>query len=132
MSSGKTISKKQPQKTVQSPIRAYWRAEKRKNSGLIEKLYNKIKNLTGWGVGSKKIEQAVIQAEQGQADTKDVVDKIKHYSKSEETSAQLLGDALSIGASAFTFFGLNKSFKYTNSYMKINKPAMDKYYSGKM
>ena len=33
--------------------------EKRKNSGLIERLYNKVKNITGLGVGTKKVEAVI-------------------------------------------------------------------------
>ena len=76
ISQQQTAPQRRTRTAVQSPIRKYWRTEKRKNSGLVEKLYNKIKNLTGLGVGSKKVEQAVIQAEQGQIDNQQVVDKM--------------------------------------------------------
>ena len=32
----------------------FWKREKRKNTGLIERFYNVLKNATGIGIGSKK------------------------------------------------------------------------------
>ncbi len=103
----------------------FWRREKRKNNGLIERLYNKIKNLTGLGVGSKKVEAAILQAKNKQVSADELRKTVHDYHSSQENSAQLLGDAASIGASAFTFFGLNKLFKYVNAGTKVNQPIMD-------
>ena len=43
----------------------YWRVQKRKNSGLIERLYNAIKNLTGLGTGSQRVEKELAQVKAG-------------------------------------------------------------------
>lgn len=112
-----------PQKSI--TYDEYWRREKRKNNGLIEKLYNKIKNLTGLGVGSKKVEAAVTKAQNKQISAEELRKTVNDYHNSQENSAQLLGDATSIGAAGVTYFGLNKFFKYINSGTKINKPIVD-------
>ena len=51
--------------------------------------------------------------------------KIKEYNASQENSAQLLGDAVSISASGATFFGLNKLFNQAKGCIDVNKPLTD-------
>ena len=49
-----SLEKPQIQRTTPAnnkiTVDEFWRREKRKNTGLIEKLYDKIKNVTGLGV----------------------------------------------------------------------------------
>ena len=123
----------EPKKVNQVPSSAnrvtvdeFWRREKRKNTGLVERLYNKIKNATGIGTGSKKVEVALKDLKAGNITQEEFAKKIKNYNSSQETSAQLFGDSISIGASALTYFGLNKAFKYTNAACDINKSLVDK------
>ena len=103
----------------------FLRREKRKNNGLIEKLYNKIKNLTGLGFGSKKVEKVIADSKTGKASQKDVIDIMHKYQTSQENSAQLLGDAVSVSAAGLTFYTLNKSSKYINAALGVNKPFVD-------
>lgn len=110
---------------VQSRVRQitlpeYYRREKRKNSGLIEKLYNSIKNITGLGMGSRKVEGSIAKANSGEISTEQAKKDIKKYSASQENSAQLFGDSVSVLASLFTFFGMNKAFKYLNAGVRGN------------
>lgn len=99
----------------------YFRREKRKNNGLIEKFYNKIKNLTGLGVGSKKVEKVVADAKTGKASPKEVLDITHKYHTSQENSAQLFGDAASVTAGGITYFVLRRKIKMLNSAAVLNK-----------
>ena len=94
--------------------------EKRKNSGLIERFYNKIKNLTGFGIGTKKVEKAISDVQNGKATQENAEKLIHDYSSSQETAAQILGDGASIAAGAGVFFGLGKKIKMISSIAKIN------------
>ena len=114
-------------KTVQKAApEEYWRAQKRKNSGLIERLYNAIKNLTGLGTGSKRVEKELAQVKAGKLSEDEFTKTVDKYSSSQEMSAQLLGDGASIAAAGGTFFGLNKIFKYASGGMQINQTIVDK------
>ena len=103
----------------------FWRREKRKDNGLIERLYNAIKNATGLGVGSKKVEKALEQTKSGEMTQAEFKNIIHNYNSSQENSAQLLGDTASIAASGLTFFGLNKYFKYANAWTESNKKLVE-------
>ena len=105
----------------------FWQREKRKDNGLIERLYNSIKNATGIGVGSKKVEQALKQVREGKISKKEFKKTVHDYNSSQENSAQLLGDGVSILASAFIFLELNKAFKYSNAWTETNKSIIDKF-----
>ena len=119
------IKQTQTQPRPQITLKEYYRRETRKNNGLIEKFHNWLKNTTGIGVGSKKVLAEIQKAENGTATTQDVQEKIKEYNASQENSAQLLGDAVSISASGATFFGLNKLFNQAKGCIDVNKPLTD-------
>ena len=103
----------------------FYRREKRKNNGLIEKLYNSIKNLTGLGTGTNKVEQVIKDYKDKKVSSKDVNSVMHKYQTSQENSAQLLGDAVSVSAAGLTFYTLNKSSKYINAALGVNKPFVD-------
>ena len=105
----------------------FWRREKRKDSGLIEKFYNAIKNVTGLGTGTKKVEKSLEKVKEGTISQADFKKTVHNYNSSQENAAQLFGDGLSMIASGFTFFGLSKAFKYSNAWTETNKPAIDKF-----
>ena len=123
----------QPQESVQtSPVKQerakqgithdeFWRREKRKNTGLIERLYNVIKNTTGLGVGSKKVEQKLEQVKAGQISQAEFKDIVQSYNSSQENSAQLLGDGLTIASNIPMFFWLQKQGKMLASRVKLNQ-----------
>lgn len=75
-----------------------------KKNGLIERLYNGIKNLTGLGVGSKKAQQAVEKAESGEITEEEARKTIDKYRNSQHNSAQIVGDGVSILAALAVFF----------------------------
>ena len=119
------VKQNQTQPRPQITIKEHYRREARKNNGLIEKFHNWLKNTTGIGVGSKKVLAEIQKAENGTATTQEVQAKIKEYNASQENSAQLLGDAVSISASGVTFFGLNKLFNQAKGCIDVNKPLTD-------
>ena len=99
----------------------YWRREKRKNTGLVERLYNKIKNLTGLGIGTKKVEKELNKLKKGEISQKDFAQKVQDYSSSQEASARLIGDAVTIGSTIPAFFFLHKHGKMLNAKLNLNK-----------
>lgn len=98
----------------------FWKGEKRKNTGLIERLYNKIKNATGLGIGSKKVEAALARVNKGEISEEDFAKTVTKYNASQETSAQLLGDLFSIGAAGLTYFGLRNVAKLHHAGKELN------------
>ena len=99
----------------------FWRREKRKNTGLIERLYNKIKNATGLGTGSKKVERALNDLKAGNITQEEFSQKVKDYNSSQETSAQAFGDLMSVGAAGLTYFGLRNLTKLNHAGKELNK-----------
>ena len=119
------VKQNQTQPRPQITIKEHYRREARKNNGLIEKFHNWLKNITGIGVGSKKVLAEIQKAENGTATAQDVQEKIKEYNASQENSAQLFGDAVSVATSGATFFGLNKLFNQAKGCIDVNKPLTD-------
>lgn len=119
------VKQNQTQPRPQITIKEYYRRETRKNNGLVERFHNWLKNITGVGVGSKKVLAELEKAEKGESTVQDLQAKIQEYNASQENSAQLFGDAVSISASGATFFGLNKLFKQTKGCIDVNKPLTD-------
>ena len=99
----------------------FWRREKRKNSGWIERLYNSIKNVTGLGVGSKKVEKALQQVKNQEISVQEFKNIVKGYNSSQESSAQLLGDAFAVAFSIPVFFMLHKQGNLLASRIKLNE-----------
>ena len=98
----------------------YWRKVQRKNTGITERVYNGVKNVTGLGTGTKKVERAVEQAKQGQISQEQLRDTFHKYESSQETSAQLLGDMASVGAAGGTFFWLFRHGKMLSAKFHLN------------
>ena len=130
-----TVSSKSSQNQVKKQVTGYLVSETRclrdefvhqhKKNGLIERLYNSIKNVTGLGTGSKKVNAVIANAEKGEITEEEALKTIKKYRDSQQTSAQILGDGASIAASGATFFALNKYGKYITAGVKVNKPLED-------
>ncbi len=77
-----------------------------KKNGLIERLYNGIKNLTGLGMGSKKVKAIVAKAENGEISEDKAREAISKYRSSQANSAQVAGDAVSMGTALFGYMKL--------------------------
>ena len=91
-SSTATVQTTVQKSVVTSNLTDSFVSEKRKNNGLVERLYNKIKNVTGLGTGTKKVEADIEKANKGEITQEQAQNTIQKYSSSQETSAQLLGD----------------------------------------
>ena len=61
----------------------------RKN-GLVEKFYNFLKNKTKFGIGSKKVEEAIKLNEQGQLSDEETKTQIGKYRASQKMHSRLL------------------------------------------
>lgn len=97
-----------------------------KKNGLFERLYNKIKNITGLGTGTKKVQQAITQAENGEISGEKASKLIDKYRKSQANSEQAFGDFLSIGAAGATFFGLMNFLKKKGAEAVLNEEYFSK------
>lgn len=112
------------QLTQTKPLKDEFACQHKKN-GLFERLYNGIKNLTGLGIGSKKAQEAVKKAENGEieeAKAREVIDK---YRKSQANGEQAFGDLMSVGASGLTFFGVRKLLKMHGAKAVLNPNSND-------
>ena len=92
-----------------------------KKNGLFERLYNEIKNLTGLGTGSKKVQTAIKKAENGEITEDEAKATIDKYRKSQVNGAQAFGDLMSVGASGLTFFGIRKKLKLESAKAILNE-----------
>ena len=93
----------------------------KKQNGLIEKIADKIKGATKLGFSSKKIQKSIEDAKNGTKTVEEVKDEIKNYRRSQENTAQAVGDLLSIGGAALLFFTLYKNLIKGKSIFMINK-----------
>ena len=79
-----------------------------KKNGLVERVYNWLKNITKIGLGSKKVDAIVTKAENGEISEEQARGAIQKYRSSQADSAQIAGDAISIGTVFGTFFATKK------------------------
>lgn len=96
-----------------------------KKNGLIERLYNEIKNLTGLGIGSKKVKAELAKVDSGEIMEEQARQTVDKYRKSQVNSAQGFGDLVSIGASGITFFAIRNKLKMLSAEMQLNKKFYD-------
>ncbi|MCQ2754639.1 MAG: hypothetical protein MJ231_06295 [bacterium] len=108
-----------PQKTLRDEF-----VSQHKKNGLFERLYNGIKNLTHLGTGSKKAQAAIDKAEKGEISEEQARATITKYRNSQANSAQILGDAASIGASMGTFFGVRTLLKKLSARNAVNNNSV--------
>lgn len=67
----------------------------RDEQGLIGKLWDGFKNLTGIGAGSNKAEDAIKQYENGEITYEEAQEKLENYKKGQETAVDVAGDIVS-------------------------------------
>lgn len=91
-----------------------------KKNGLFERLYNGIKNLTGLGVGSKKVQAELAKVKSGEITEEQARETVANYRKSQVNGAQSFGDLASIGASGLTFFFIRNKLKMLSAEMQLN------------
>ena len=95
-------------------------------NGLFERAYDWLKNKTGLGFGSKKLESEISAYENGTESEKDVRDKLAKYRSSQYNAQQILGDAASFTAGMGVFSAVNNRLKIlaTKNKLNINPFAM--------
>ncbi len=106
-----------------------------KKNGLFERLYNKLKNVTNFGLGSKKVEAQIVEYENGKVDKESVKKTISDYRVSQENSAQVFGDVVSGIAGVSIFYKVKNFGNKLNAKFKLNAipsilseiPKFDKY-----
>ncbi len=106
-----------------------------KKNGLFERLYNKFKNITNFGLGSKKVEAQIAEFESGKADKESVKKTISDYRVSQENSAQAFGDVVAGLTGVSTFYTVKNFGNKLNARFKLNAvpgmlsdiPKIDKY-----
>lgn len=101
-----------------SPVRDEFNLSVRKN-GYFERLVDVVKNKTGYGIGSNKAEAAIQQFENGEISEDQALAVVDKYRKSQCNSAQLLGDAASVGAAGVTFFSFLPGVHALEGFFKL-------------
>lgn len=91
-----------------------------KKNGLFERVYNAFKNVTHFGIGSKKVESTIQDYENGKVDKKVAEKTISDYRVSQENSAQVFGDVASSGAGLGSFFLLKNLAETFNGSFKLD------------
>lgn len=99
----------------------------KKNNGLIRKFYNFLKNSTGFGLGSKKVEKEIDRFDKGEISKEELDNKISQYKISQENGLQASGDlaAGAVSLSAFAF--ANNGLKQLRARMELN--ALPEWYT---
>lgn len=67
----------------------------REDQGIIGKLWDGFKNLTGFGAGSNKAEDAIKQYENGEISLEEAKEKLNGYQQGQETCVDVVGDMVS-------------------------------------
>ncbi|MBP7212289.1 hypothetical protein KBA27_05585 [bacterium] len=90
----------------------------KKSNGIIEKIYDSLKNATNCNNGSKKVNEAIEQYEQGKIEKDVVENKIANYKASQKNAEQTAGDLTAI-ATGVTIYA--KGSAITNTISTILK-----------
>ncbi len=93
----------------------------KRQNGLIEKVADKIKSLTGLGYSSKKLDATIENVKTGAVSAEEAQKEIEKYRSSQENIAQATGDVASSAASIGAFFWAKQGIeKLVAKYVKIN------------
>ncbi len=85
--------------------------KEKKNNGLVGKFYNFLKNKSGIGLGSKKVEAEIDKFEKGEITEEQAREKISQYKISRENAVQQTGDLAAAAVSISSFYLLNNQAK---------------------
>ncbi len=99
----------------------------KKQNGIVEKIADKIKNLTKIGFGSAKIEKSIEDVSKGIKTEAEVSDEIKNYRRSQENIAQSFGDVLSVLGAGLVFFGAYNKLTKGKSLLQLKKDTFDSF-----
>ena len=96
----------------------------KKQNGIVEKIADKLKNVTKLGFGSAKIEQSLTDFSAGKKTEQEVEKEIKNYRRSQENVAQSFGDVVSIAAAGLVFFAVHKNLTKGKSILSLNENSI--------
>lgn len=97
----------------------------RKN-GLVEKFYNFLKNKTNFGIGSKKVEEAIKLNEQGQLSDEETKTQIDKYRASQKNAQQAFGDVVAATTGFAVFSQVDNLIKKQSAMNKVGAESMFK------
>lgn len=97
----------------------------RKN-GLVEKFYNFLKNKTNFGIGSKKVEEAIKLNEQGQLSDEETKTQIDKYRASQKNAQQAFGDVVAATTGFAAFSQVDNLIKKQSAMNKVGAESMFK------
>lgn len=103
-----------PDTLQRSPLEDEFHTTMRQNTGLIERFYDWVKNKTGSKLGSDSIKKDFERAKRGEISEEEMSKKLESYRTSQESSAQMLGDAASVGTAAAYFLSTEKTYLNNN------------------
>ncbi len=83
----------------------------KRKDGLVEKTYNGLKNVTNFGVGSKKVEKKIDEFVNGKISEQEAQSYVTRFRKSQENAEQTFGDVASGVAGLGTYFLLKNQVK---------------------
>ena len=92
----------------------------KRDNGLIRKFYNFLKNSTGLGLGSRKIENEIDKFEQGEISESQVRETIDKYKVSQENALQTAGDLTAAATTMGTFYSVKNFAAKNNARIEIN------------
>lgn len=87
----------------------------KKENGIIRKFYNFLKNASGLGLGSKKVEKDIDKFEKGQISKEEINTQIHKYKASQKNGTQTVGDVAAAAASISSFMVADKFLKKYNT-----------------
>lgn len=92
----------------------------KKENGIIRKFYNFLKNTSGLGLGSKKVEKDIDKFEKGEISKEEINNQIQKYKASQKNGTQTVGDVAAAAASISSFMVADKFLKKYNTQDKLN------------
>lgn len=75
----------------------------KKENGVIRKFYNFLKNTTGLGLGSKKVEKEIDKFEKGKITQETLNENFEKYKASQKNGTQTAGDVATAAVSISSF-----------------------------
>lgn len=83
----------------------------KKENGVIRKFYNFLKNTTGLGLGSKKVEKEIYKFEKGEITQETLNENFEKYKASQKNGTQTAGDVATAAVSISSFMFCNNALK---------------------
>ena len=106
--------------TIKSTVVREEFAKTKKEDGLIRKFYNFLKNTTGLGLGSKKIEKIFDKFEKGEITQEALNENFEKYKASQKNGTQTVGDVATAATTISTFMLANNTLKKLRAQDKLD------------